>query len=150
MNDAQRIQASRTIDAPVERVFAMLADPDRHPDFDGSGILRASRTHTILTQVGDEFTMDLHDDDLGHYQSRSIVTSYERDRVLGWSPGPVDGAPFGHTFTFVLEPVGDNRTKVTETYDWSAVTDPEVLASMPRVSPEAMTRTLDNLTEALR
>jgi hypothetical protein len=127
----------------------MLADPDRHPDLDGSGTLRAARTHTILAQVGDEFTMDLHADDLGDYQSRSIVTTYERDRVLGWSPGPVDAGPFGHTFTFTLEPVGDDRTHVTETYDWSAVTNEQLLASMPRVAREALASTLDNLADAL-
>lgn len=149
MSGPQQIQVSRVINAPVERVFAMLADPDRHPDLDGSGTLRASRTHTILTQVGDAFLMDMHAEDLGDYRSRSIVTRYERDRVIGWSPGPVDGDPFGHTFTFTLEPEGDDRTLVTQTYDWSAMTNEDLLAQMPRVSPEALTRSLDRLADAL-
>ena len=150
MSESQHLQTSTIVDAPIERVFALLADPDRHPDLDGSGTLRASQTHAILTQVGDEFTMDLHADNLGDYQTRSVVTHYERDRVLGWAPGPVDAKPFGHTFIFVLEAVTDDRTQVTETYDWSAVTDPQLLASMPLVTAEALTSTLDNLAEALR
>lgn len=149
MDDVQRIQASRIIEAPVERVFALLADPDRHPDLDGSGTLRASRTHTVITEVGDVFIMDLHDEDLGNYQSQSVVITYVRDRALGWASGPVDGDPFGHTFTFTLEPDGDDRTLVTLTYDWSAVTDEQLLAMMPRVSREDLTRSLARVAAAL-
>jgi uncharacterized protein YndB with AHSA1/START domain len=149
MNDMQQIQVSRTVEAPVERVFALIADPDRHPDLDGSGTLRASRTHTVITEVGDVLIMDLHADDIGHSQSQSVVTTYVRDRALGWSPGPVGRDPFGYTFTFTLEPDGDDQTLVTLTYDWSAVTDEQLLATMPRVSREELIRTLDRLVAAL-
>jgi uncharacterized protein YndB with AHSA1/START domain len=149
MNDVQQIQVSRNIEAPVERVFPLLADPDRHPDLDGSGTLRASRTHTVLTELGDVFIMDLNTNDHGNYQTQSVVTTYVRDRALGWSPGPVDGDPFGDTFTFTLEPDGDDRTLVILTYDWSAVTDEQLLAMMPRVSREDLTRSLDRIATAL-
>ncbi len=43
------------------------------------------------------FIMDPHAEDLGDYQSQSVVTTYARDRAIGWSPGPVDRVPFGHT-----------------------------------------------------
>jgi uncharacterized protein YndB with AHSA1/START domain len=149
MNDVQQIQVSRIVDAPIERVFALLADPDRHPDLDGSGTLRASRTHTVITEVGDVFIMELHAKHFGHHQSQSVVTTYVRDRAIGWSSGPVGGEPFGYTFTFTLEPDGNDHTLVTETYDWSAVTDAQVLATMPRVSSEDMSRTLDRLAATL-
>jgi hypothetical protein len=35
------------------------------------------------------------------------------------------------------------------TYDWSAVTDEQLLAMMPRVSREDLTRSLDRLATAL-
>jgi uncharacterized protein YndB with AHSA1/START domain len=149
MNDMQQIQVCRIVRAPVERVFALLADPDRHPDLDGSGTLRASRTHTVLTEVGDVFIMDLHANELGEHQSQSVVTTYVRDRAIGWSCGPVDHDPFGHSFTFTLEPDGDDQTLVTLTYDWSAVTDEQLLAMMPRVSREDLTSSLDKLAAAL-
>jgi uncharacterized protein YndB with AHSA1/START domain len=149
MNDAHQIQVSRIVEAPVERVFALIADPDRHPDLDGTGTLRASRTHTVITEVGDVFIMDVHAHDIGRNQSQSVVTTYVRDRALGWAPGPVDRDPFGHTFTFTLEPNGDDQTLVTLTYDWSAVTDEQLLATMPRVSKEELSRSLDRLAAAL-
>jgi uncharacterized protein YndB with AHSA1/START domain len=149
MNDAHQIQVSRIVEAPVERVFALIADPDRHPDLDGTGTLRASRTHTVITEVGDVFIMDVHAHDIGRNQSQSVVTTYVRDRALGWAPGPVDRDPFGHTFTFTLEPNGDDQTLVTLTYDWSAVTDEQLLATMPQVSKEELSRSLDRLAAAL-
>ncbi len=149
MDETDRIQVSRVIEAPVERVFALLADPDRHPDIDGSATLRSSHTHTVITEVGDVFTMNLHAQDVGHYQTQSVVTSYEPDRVIGWAPGPVDGEPLGHTFTYTLEPAGTDRTRVTETYDWSAVTDDRVRGVCPRVSREELARSLELLAEVL-
>jgi uncharacterized protein YndB with AHSA1/START domain len=149
MNDAHQIQVSRIVEAPVERVFALIADPDRHPDLDGTGTLRASRTHTVITEVGDVFIMDVHAHDIGRNQSQSVVTTHVRDRALGWAPGPVDRDPFGHTFTFTLEPNGDDQTLVTLTYDWSAVTDEQLLPMMPRVSREDLTSSLDKLAAAL-
>jgi uncharacterized protein YndB with AHSA1/START domain len=149
MNDAHQIQVSRIVEAPVERVFALIADPDRHPDLDGTGTLRASRTHTVITEVGDVFIMDVHAHDIGRNQSQSVVTTYVRDRALGWAPGPVDRDPFGHTFTFTLEPNGDDQTLVTLTYDWSAVTDEQLLATMPQVSKEELSRSLDRLAAVL-
>jgi uncharacterized protein YndB with AHSA1/START domain len=149
MSDVQQIQVSRIIEAPVERVFALLADPDRHPDLDGTGMLRASRTHTVITEVGDVLIMDLNTEDHGIHQAQNVVTTYVRDRALGWSPGLVDGDPFGDTFTFTLEPDSDDRTLVTLSYDWSAVTDEQLLAMMPRASREDLTRSLDRLAAAL-
>ena len=93
--------------------------------------------------------MDVHAHDIGRNQSQSVVTTYVRDRALGWAPGPVDRDPFGHTFTFTLEPNGDDQTLVTLTYDWSAVTDEQLLATMPQVSKEELSRSLDRLAAAL-
>lgn len=76
----------------------LLADPRRHPELDGSGTLRSAPTATPITAVGDEFVMQLQANDLGSYRSRSIVVRYEPDRAIGWSPGPINEQPFGHTY----------------------------------------------------
>jgi uncharacterized protein YndB with AHSA1/START domain len=149
MDDSRQLTVSRTIDAPIERVFAMLVDPDRHPELDGSGMVRGSRTHVVLTGVGDVFTMDMHHDALGDYATDNVVTAYERDRAIGWAPGPAGKEPFGHTFTYLLEPDGDDRTVVTQTYDWSKVTAERVLKLIPVVSAEQLDATLRRLAAAL-
>jgi uncharacterized protein YndB with AHSA1/START domain len=150
MGSADQITASRAVDAPVERVFAMLADPDRHIDFDGSGTIRGSRTHTVLTGVGDVFTMDMHRDEFGDYQTDNRVVSYQRDREIGWAPGLAGREPFGHTFTYRLEPIGDDRTMVTLTYDWSAVTDEgRRRVRLPVISRAELDHSLELLAAAM-
>jgi uncharacterized protein YndB with AHSA1/START domain len=150
MNEAQRIAVSRTIDAPVERVFAMLADPDRHRDFDGSGTIRGAHTHFVLSGIGEVFTMDMHRDAFGgDYQSDNLVTSYRRDEEIGWSPGPHGHEPIGHTFTYTLEAISDDTTRVTHTYDWSGVTNERLLGMLPLVSREELAASLDLLADAL-
>jgi len=149
MDDSRQITVSRTVDAPIERVFAMLADPDRHPDLDGSGMLRGSRTHVVLTGIGEVFSMDMHHELLGDYVTDNVITVYERDRAIGWSTGPAGEEPFGHTFTYRLEPDGDDRTVVTHVYDWSAVTAQRVLELCPVVSAAQLSATLERLDTGL-
>lgn len=149
MDDSRRLTVSLIINAPIERVFAMLADPDRHPELDGSDMLRGSRTHEVLTGVGETFSMDMHHELLGDYQTDNVVTVYERDRAIGWAPAAAGQEPFGHTFSYRLEPDGDDRTIVAHTYDWSPVTAERVLELCPVVSAEQMTATLERLNLAL-
>lgn len=143
------IQASRTIDAPPERTFALIADPDRHPDLDASGMIRASRTHLAIEELGDVFTMDMHNDLFGDYTMENHVVVYEPDTALGWAPAAPGEEPAGHTWTYRLTPVGRDATQVTLTYDWSAVTDPEMLQYLPVVDADAVAASLDLLAEAL-
>lgn len=149
MPASEQIQISRIIDAPAARIFALLADPARHATIDSSGTLRGAQRPCLITGVGDRFIMNLYADDLGDYQSQSTVTSYEPDRIIGWAPGPVDAEPFGHTYTYILTPDRDDRTKVTQTYDWSAITDQRLRRQCPRVSHEQLARTLDLLAAAI-
>lgn len=140
-----RIEVQRLVRAPAHAVFAVLSDPRRHPELDGSGMLRAASTAAPVTGVGDEFVMELHAERLGPYRSRSVVVAHEPDHVIAWSPGPLDEEPFGHVYRYVLRARGPERTLVTQTYDWSAVSDPRLEGRLPLVSREALARTLDRL-----
>jgi uncharacterized protein YndB with AHSA1/START domain len=142
------IQVSRTIDAPPERTFALIADPDRHPDLDASGMIRASRTHLAIEELGDVFTMDMHNDVFGDYTMDNHVIVYEPDVALGWAPAAQGEAPSGYTWIYRLAPVGDG-TSVTLTYDWSAVTDPEMLRYFPVIDADGLAASLDLLAAAL-
>ncbi len=142
------IQVSRTIDAPPERTFALIADPDRHPDLDASGMVRASRTHLAIEELGDVFTMDMHNELFGDYTIENHVIVYEPDIALGWAPAGVGEAPAGHTWIYRLAPDGDG-TIVTLTYDWSGITDPEMLKYFPVIDADGLAASLDLLAEAL-
>lgn len=149
MSDTQ-ISVSDTVDAPVERVFALLADPDRHPDLDGSGTVRASHTHLAITEVGDVFVVEMEHPDRGRYRVENHVVRYEPDRALAWAPARPGAEPSGHVWSWELAPDGSgDRTEVTHTHDWSAVTDEAMLARIDEVSAEQMRTTIGRLAEAL-
>ena len=40
---SQMVSVERQINAPAEEIFALLADPARHADFDGSGMVQKLR-----------------------------------------------------------------------------------------------------------
>lgn len=143
------ITVSDVVDAPVERVFALLADPDRHRDLDASGMIRHSESHLAITEVGDVFTMAMHHELFGDYEVDNHVVVYEPDRAIGWAPAVRDGEPVGHTYVWRLRPTDDDRTELSQTYDWSAITDPDRLARFPFVSAEVLAASLRRVEAAL-
>lgn len=145
----QQLEVSRTVHATPRTVFAVLRDPRRHIELDGSGTLRAAPNAGPVTGVGDEFVMELQAPDLGTYRSRSVVVDYEPDRTIAWSPGPVGEEPFGHVYRYTLQPDGPDHTVVTQTYDWTQVTDLRLTGGLPRVSRDELARTLDLLATAV-
>jgi len=52
--DGKPIEVSRRIEAPAALIFKILANPLRHMDFDGSGMLRRAVFDRPLSHVGDE------------------------------------------------------------------------------------------------
>lgn len=140
------IEVTRTVPAPPERVFALLADPDRHPDLDASGMIRGSATHRAVTELGDVFVMHMNNEMLGDYDIANVVVVYEPDRALGWAPGPAGEDPVGHTYVWRLAPAdGGDHTTVTLTYDWSAVTLEWLLPHLPIVGRPQLEESLVRL-----
>lgn len=160
MSTDRSMQVTRTLTADPESVFALLATPARHPELDGARMVRGLASGpSPVTAVGDVFVMDMHQDGIGDYQMRNEVVALEPGRRIGWAPTihPVgalahvlgDADPSGHTWTWVLEPTAEGGTTVTHTYDWSAVRDEKALPVYPRVSPEQLESSLDQLVGAL-
>ena len=146
------VNVSRRIEAPASEIFKFLADPRRHPELDGSGMVRAAVTEGPVTQVGDTFVMAMHYPALGDYEMENHVVEYAPDRRIGWEPAPGRGHPgaggprWGHRWSFELEPVGADETVVTEIYDCSQA--PEAARQSVqdgRAWIEAMTATLERL-----
>lgn len=157
MGEEKRQVVSDTVDAPPEKVFAVLSDPARHPEIDGSGMCAASSDGPI-TAVGQSFVMDMYREGLGNYQIRNKVVAFEPGRRFVFEPSletsneTVDGLlngikPGGHTWGFDLEPTGDGRTVVTHTYDWTNIYDERYGAFFPFITPEEMAATVARLGE---
>jgi hypothetical protein len=59
-DDFTPVAVSRRIGAPASDIFAILADPVRHLDLDGSEMLREAVTTARITGVGDVFVMRMY------------------------------------------------------------------------------------------
>jgi hypothetical protein len=87
VDDNRQLQVSRIIDAPPGRIFAVLADPARHRELDGAGMLRGLDSGDApVTAAGQAFVMNMNQDGIGDYQMRSEIVVYEADRRIGWAP----------------------------------------------------------------
>jgi hypothetical protein len=121
------VSVSRTIEAPAEKLFGLLAHSANHPVIDGSGMLREAPSDVVLCRVGDVFPMKMHNDEMGDYEVSNHVVEYELNRRIGWEPvlaaasREEDKAEIGdrgeHRWSYELTPVGPHTTLVTETYD---------------------------------
>ncbi len=150
MTDTQ-LTAARTVHAPASVVFALLADPRRHPELDGSDMVRGDVGAEPVTGVGQVFRMDVHHRVAGDYRTDNHVTAFEQDALIAWRTAAVDQEPAGWEWRWRTEARDDGATDVSITYDWSDVHDPAVLARvpLPGVPQEALQRSLENLAAAV-
>ncbi len=147
-----KLIATREIDAPADAIFALLADPRRHVELDGSGYMRSDQDASQITGTGEVFTMNMSGDHMGgDYQSENHVTAYEKNKQLAWKTAPAGQKPPGWQWEWDLEPITDGSTKVTLTYDWSEVTDEEILAKLhfPFVPQSGLDESLSKLVSAV-
>jgi hypothetical protein len=151
------ITVSRRIGAPASEIFRILADPGRHRDLDGSGMLRGAVSGTTISGVGDVFVMKMYFTELGDYEMNNHVVEYEPDRRIGWEPAAGRGHPnaapeasrqarWGQRWSFELTADGPDAAIVTEIFDCSQVPEDErVDIDNGRIWVESMNRTLERL-----
>jgi uncharacterized protein YndB with AHSA1/START domain len=111
------VSVSRRIEAPASVIFKLLADPDRHTEFDGSEMLRTGASNDVIVGVGDVFVTKMYFTAMGDYEMHNRVVAFEPDRCIAWEPGNPELARNGSRWRFDLTPDGPNATVVTETYD---------------------------------
>ena len=112
----------RVIPAPAADIFALVADPRRHQDIDGSGTVRDATDLPDKLTLGSTFGMNMEYG--GEYSMTSTVIEYDENRRIAWqSRPPEDSARWRHMFggriwRYELEPT-DGGTKVRESWDLS-------------------------------
>ncbi len=130
----ESVTTTTTVGAPVEVVFDVLADSSTHEAIDGTGWVRQPLNENRLTEVGQVFRMAMFHPNHPEkdYEMSNRVEVLDRPRVIAWRPGqaPDDRGNLmgnaelqfgGWIWRYDLAPVGDDRTEVTLTYDWSGV-----------------------------
>ncbi len=144
-----RTSVERVVPAPPAAVFALLADPARHRDIDGSGTLRGAAEGSRRLSLGDRFGMHMR---AGlPYTMVNEVVELEPDRRIAWQARPVQtwAQRFigGRIWRYELEPV-EGGTRVRETWDISQEVVKPVVWPLRGLTRVSMRRTLDRI-EAL-
>ena len=147
-----RVSASRRIAAPAHKLFLIVSHPSGQVAIDGSGMLDGSADDRRLTRVGETFDMDMDREPLGDipnlkkYQVRNTVTQIIPDHLVEWTIGLGEHPPFGHVYGWLLEPVSDVETEVTNYCDWSnASEEMRTGVTWPVVPVEMLQKSVDNL-----
>ena len=150
--DDTSISVQRTIDAPAKDIFEVLTNPERHAELDGSGFVRSDERTNRIGKVGDVFTMNMEGDHMGgEYKMYNHVTAFDENKMIGWKPANEDAKdePKGWEWLYTLESEGADSTRVTLTYDWSGVTDKDLLPIFPLVKEEDLEQSLNLLAAAV-
>jgi uncharacterized protein YndB with AHSA1/START domain len=148
----QSITVTRTIDAPADEIFDVLTLPARHTELDGSGFVVSDPSNDRITAVGQVFTMNMQGEHMGgEYQTDNHVVGYDKNSLVAWKTAPAGTEPPGWQWVWELKADGSDSTDVTLTYDWSAVTDKDILQKVhfPLVSREQLEDSLGNLAAAV-
>ncbi|HVM28245.1 MAG TPA: SRPBCC family protein [Mycobacteriales bacterium] len=146
-----QVSVERVVPAPPEEVFALLADPRRHRELDGSGTVRdAVVDGPQRLSLGAVFGMHMHAG--AAYQMTNTVVEFEEGRRIAWQPRPTNPlaarAVGGRIWRYELEPV-PGGTRVRETWDIRQERVPPLLLPLRPLTRLSMNRTLDRLEERL-
>ncbi len=150
MPDLLQVSVERVVPASPQEVFALLADPRRHREIDGSGTLRDTVDGPPRLHRGARFGMRMRIG--GPYEMTNTVVEFEEGRRIAWQPRPSNRvaalAIGGRIWRYELEPV-EGGTRVRETWDIRKERFPLPLLAARSATRRAMTRTLERLEERL-
>jgi len=111
--DAGANQVSRSVEvhAPAAELFAIVADPRRHHELDGSGTVTANHVTPSKLVAGSKFSTKMKMYGVP-YRITSTVTALKPDELVEWRH------PYGHHWRWEFEALSPTLTRVTETFDY--------------------------------
>jgi uncharacterized protein YndB with AHSA1/START domain len=148
-NSQDVVTVERVIPAPPQEIFALLADPRRHSEIDGSGTVKAAKDLPPKLELGATFGMNMHRG--MKYSMINTVVEFEQDRRIAWQPFPP--FPFslaigGRIWRYELEPV-EGGTRVRETWDVTKERIPLLVRRDAPTAKRGMEATLARIEEIL-
>ena len=74
------------------------------------------------------------------------VVEFDEGRRIAWTPAEPGKQPPGHLWRWELEPAGASGTRVTQTYDWTKLTDETRFGRAQATTAAKLQASLDRLT----
>jgi hypothetical protein len=109
-----KVSRAADVRAPAGELFAIVADPHRHHELDGSGTVVGTVTGPRQLSKDAKFSVRMKQYGMP-YRVTSVVTDLADGRVVQWRH------PLGHQWRWEFTPLPDGSTRVTETFDYSTV-----------------------------
>ena len=111
--DAGRNQVTRSVEvrARAADLFAIVADPRRHHELDGSGTVGKSICTPQTLVPGARFTTEMRMFGV-RYRITSAITAMKPDELIEWRH------PVGHHWRWEFAAITPTITCVTETFDY--------------------------------
>lgn len=138
----RRVARRRSVALAPEAIYAMLNDPRRHHELDGSGTVQPGVRGPERLALGDAFSVAMR---LGpiRYRMRNTVTAQEQNRLLEWR------LPAGHRWRWELVPAPGGGTVVTEIFDYRASPAARIFEALgiPAKNARGIEHTLARLAE---
>jgi len=106
----RQVSRSVEVDAPAAELYALVSDPRRHHELDGSGTVRQNLKMPANLVVGSKFSTRMKMFGVP-YRITSTVTALKPGELVEWRH------PVGHRWRWEFEPLSPARTRVTETFD---------------------------------
>jgi uncharacterized protein YndB with AHSA1/START domain len=133
------IRRTVEIAAGPSEIFALLTDPARHPELDGSNTVVGPLGAGGKLYLGRKFTMRMKN--ILPYVIPNTVVEFETDRRIAWQHIA------GHIWRWELTDLGDGRTRVTETWDPRPSPLRSVISRMRSANAAGIEATLRGLQE---
>ena len=119
---ATAVSATAIVDAAPEAVFDFVRRPANHPIISGDSSVKATTSGPEVLGLNDRFAMSMK---VGvPYRITNRVVEFEPGRRIAWCH------IFGHRWRWEIEPAGEGRSRVTETFDLSTARIPAALRLM--------------------
>jgi uncharacterized protein YndB with AHSA1/START domain len=148
MSDTESVE--RVIPAPAEDIFALLADPRRHPEIDGSGTVKDAIEGPERLTLGSSFGMGMK---MGmRYSMVNEVIEFEEGRRIAWQTRPTNAIAGrlagGRIWRYELEPT-EGGTLVRETWDISQERVKALVAPLRKKTAQNMAATLERIEQVV-
>ncbi|WP_072806382.1 SRPBCC family protein [Rhodococcoides yunnanense] len=131
------------VNASAAELFAIVADPHRHGELDGSGTVKETVKGPERLAEGAKFSVGMKQYGVP-YRITSTVTSFvdaDTTKVIEWQH------PLGHTWRWEFEEKQPGVTTVTEAFQYGTAKAPKVLEvfKMPQQNAKGISSTLEQL-----
>lgn len=150
--EGDTVSVERVINAPADKIFALLSDAGKHAGFDGSDTVDHLAQMSVPLALGSQFSMSMRgrlESLFLPYRTTNTVIEFEPDRRIAWQTTTLGGLVGGRIWRYELRPADGTGTIVRESWDVSKDKQKPLLkiGSMPKQAEQGMRATLERIAK---